>query len=117
MNPESYLPSFRGSCYLFTLLFLCPLVRKEISECLDFLVGLQSVGLDGPGVVPKFFEDHLFAARTVVVEKIGQPEMCGQDYPDVAISYSLAGILVRIDGKKFFGNTLTFLQNECGSAS
>ena len=23
----------------------------------------------------------------------------------------------RIDGKKFFGNTFTFLQNECGSAS
>ena len=61
MNPESYLPSFLGSCYLFTLLFLCPLVRKEISECFDFLVGFQSVGLDGPGVAPKFIEDHLFA--------------------------------------------------------
>lgn len=23
----------------------------------------------------------------------------------------------RIDGKKFFGNTFTFLKNECGSAS
>ena len=35
INPESYLSNFRGSCYLFALLFLCPLVRKEISECLD----------------------------------------------------------------------------------
>ena len=35
INPESYLSNFRGSCHLFTLLFLCPLVRKEISECLD----------------------------------------------------------------------------------
>ena len=62
---------------------------------LDFLVGLQSVGLDGSGVVLQFPEDHLFAARTVVVEKIGQPEMCGQDYPDVALSYSLAGKGIR----------------------
>ena len=36
INPESYLSNFRGSCHLFTLLFLCPLVRKEISECLDW---------------------------------------------------------------------------------
>lgn len=34
--PESYLSNFRGSCHLFTLLFLCPLVRKEIPVGFDW---------------------------------------------------------------------------------
>ena len=36
INPESYLSNFRGQCYLFTLLFLCPLVRKEIPVGFDW---------------------------------------------------------------------------------
>ena len=36
INPESYLSYFRGPCYLFTLLFLCPLVRKEIPVGFDW---------------------------------------------------------------------------------
>lgn len=30
-------------------------------------------------------EDHLLAARTVVVEKKGQPEVRGQNHPDIAV--------------------------------
>ena len=36
INPESYLSNFRGQCYLFTLLFLCPLVRKKIPVGFDW---------------------------------------------------------------------------------
>ena len=36
INPESYLSNFRGQCYLFTLLFLCPLVRMEIPVGFDW---------------------------------------------------------------------------------
>ena len=36
INHESYLSNFRGQCYLFTLLFLCPLVRKEIPVGFDW---------------------------------------------------------------------------------
>lgn len=36
INPESYLSNFRGQCHLFTLLFLCPPVRKEIPVGFDW---------------------------------------------------------------------------------
>lgn len=47
--------------------------------------------------------------------KVSPPDAGPGSGPGIDFGARFAGL--RIDGKKFFGNTFTFLQNECGSAS